>query len=139
MESAAFLLPLQAYFEAFAQAAPGPRLALLVQSLTPDAEIHGPQRVFAGYFEIVQKIEGFQRRWPQSRLVIASGLNTFGRAGHFAMAIVGPDGAVLAQGHSVVELAPDGRICQVLAFWAPAAALPTSWPPALGLASAPAC
>ena len=44
------------------------------------------------------------------------------------MAIVSADGSIAAGGHSVVELASDGRIDRVLAFWGPQSAIPDDWP-----------
>lgn len=128
MESSSFLFPLKPYLEAFTERDPALRLNLLAQGLTPDAEICGPTRIFAGYAEISEKIAGFLKNWPECRLVLASGVVCFGNAGHIAKAIVDSKGSVLASGHSVVELAPDGRISRVLAFWGPAPALPESWP-----------
>lgn len=128
MESSVFLVPLRPYLEAFAEHDPARRVELLTQGLTPDVEIWGPKRVFAGYAEISEKIEGFHRNWPGCRLVLASGINSFSNAGRFGCAIVGADGSVLASGQSVVELAPDGRICRVLPFWDALPPLPESWP-----------
>jgi hypothetical protein len=128
MEASAFFLPLQPYLDAFAERNPARRLDLLAKGLAPDAEIWGPVRVFAGYAAISEKIDGFHKNWPDCRLVLASGVICFRNSGHFANAIVGADGSVLASGHSVVELAEDGRIHRVLAFWGPQPALPESWP-----------
>jgi hypothetical protein len=128
MEASAFFLPLKPYLDAFAEREPARRLDLLAKALAPDAEIWGPKRIFAGYVEISEKIEGFHKNWPDCRLVMASGTICFSNAGHFAMAIVGSDGSVLASGHSVAELAQDGRIRRILAFWGPQPALPESWP-----------
>ena len=128
MEASAFLLPLKPYLDAFVEHDSARRLDLLEQGLTSSAEIWGPKRVFTGYAEISEKIEGFHKNWPNCRLVLSSGIVCFSNAGHFAKAIVGSDGSVLASGHSVVELAPDGRISRVLAFWGPPPPLPESWP-----------
>ena len=128
MESSAFLLALRPYLDAFVEHDSARRLNLLEQGLASNAEIWGPKRVFAGYAEISEEIEGFQRNWPDCRLVLASGVVCFNNAGHFAKAIVAPSGSTLASGHSVVELAQDGRISRVLAFWGPQVALPESWP-----------
>ena len=103
-------------------------MALLEQSLTPGAEIRGPIRVFSGYAGISEKIDGFHKHWPDCRLALASGILCFGNAGHFAMAIVSVDESILASGHSVVELATDGRIDRVLALWGPQPAIPDDWP-----------
>ena len=128
MEAADFLVPLKPYFEAFAEHDPVRRIELLALAMTPDAEIWGPKRVFAGYTEISEKIEGFHRNWPGCRLVLASGINTFNNAGRFACAIVGADGQVLANGQSVVELAQHGRLRKVLPFWDALPPLPETWP-----------
>ena len=49
------------------------------------------------------------------------------------MAIVSADGSIAASGHSVVELAADGRIDRVLAFWGPQPAIPDDWPARLSV------
>lgn len=128
MEASAFLDRLQPYFAAFAERDPVRRREFLAQGLTPDAQIWGPNRVFAGYVEISEKIEGFHKNWPGCRLVLATGVNSFKSAARIGNAIVGADGSVLVDGHSVVELAQDGRICRVVAFWEALPPLPESWP-----------
>ena len=128
MEASSFFRPLKPYLEAFVERDVARRLALLEQGLTSSAEIRGPTRVFAGYSEISEKIDGFQKHWPDCRLVATSGFVCFNKAGHFAMAIVSADGSIAASGHSVVELASDGRIERVLAFWGPQPAIPDDWP-----------
>lgn len=96
--------------------------------MTPDAQIWGPQRVFAGYQEISEKIEGFHNNWPECRLVLATGLNTFLNVARLGTAIVGTDGAIRAAGHALIELADDGRIQRVIPFWEPLPLLPADWP-----------
>lgn len=137
MEAFAFLDPLQPYFAAFAELDPVRRREFLAQGLTPDAQIWGPNRVFAGYVEISEKIEGFHKNWPGCRLVLATGVNSFKNAARIGNAIVGADGSVLVDGHSVVELAQDGRICRVVAFWEALPPLPESWPEHLGVPAKP--
>ena len=124
MDAESFFRPLAPYLDAFVEQDAARRLALLEQGLVPHAEICGPTRIFAGYAEISEKIEGFHKNWPNCRLVVASGMVCFGNAGHFGKAIVSADGSILASGHSVVELAADGRIQRVLAFWGPPSAIP---------------
>ena len=128
MEASSFFLSLKPYLDAFVESDSTLRLSLLQQGLTENAEIWGPRRVFTGYAEISEKITGFHENWPNCRLVLASGVVCFSNAGHFAKAIVSSDGSILASGHSVVELAQDGRISRVLAFWGPQPPLPESWP-----------
>jgi len=124
----AFLRPLTVYLEAFAAHVPARRLELLSASMTPDAEIWGPKSVFAGYQEISEKIEAFHKNWPDCRLVLASGLNTFLNAARLGSAIIGADGAIRISGHAVIELADDGRIHRVIPFWEPLPPLPAEWP-----------
>ncbi len=128
MEHFAFLEPLEVYLEAFAEHDPVRRDELLGRCLTADAEIWGPKRVFAGYAAISEKIAGFHKNWPGCRLVLASGVNTFGNVARFAKAIVSPDGSVVASGQSVLELAPDGRISRVIPFWEALPPIPSPWP-----------
>ena len=77
MEPSAFLLPLKPYLDAFVEHDSARRLDLLEQGLASSAEIWGPKRVFAGYSDISEKIEGFQRNWPNCRLVLANGVVCF--------------------------------------------------------------
>ena len=128
MEPSAFLAPLEVYLHAFAEHDCVRRGELLARCLTTDAEIWGPKRVFAGYAAISEKIEGFHKNWPDCRLVLASGVNTFGNVARFGNAIVSPSGSVAAIGHTVIELAPDGRISKVIPFWEPLPPIPSLWP-----------
>ncbi|MCW5664636.1 MAG: nuclear transport factor 2 family protein [Piscinibacter sp.] len=129
MEPEAFLRPLLPYMAAFVERDAERRLALLATALSPTAEIRGPQHVFTGYAEVSEKIIGFQKNWPECRLVLAAGVITFQNTCHFPMAIVGQDGRVLARGHSVAELASEGRIQRIVAYWGEHPSLPESWPP----------
>lgn len=128
MDESQFLRVLKPYYEAFAEHDEGRRLELLRMAMTPDAEIWGPKRVFAGYEQISQKIAGFHTNCPGSRLVLDTGLNIFLNSARIGGAIVGPDGAARARAEAVVELAPDGRIQRVLPFWEALPPLPASWP-----------
>ena len=128
VEANAFLRMLRPYSEAFIETDLKRRSALLEAAMTPDAQIYGPKRLFAGYGEISEKITGFQKNWPNCRLVLASGLNVFHDAARFACAIVDANGVTRAQGEAVVELAEDGRICRVLPYWETLPPLPADWP-----------
>lgn len=128
MDESRFLRVLKPYYEAFAERDPATRLRLLSAAMTPDAEIRGPQRVFAGYEQISAKIAGFHDNWPGCRLVLDTGLNIFLDSARIGGAIVGPDGVVRARGEAVIELAPDGRIQRVLPFWDALPPIPASWP-----------
>ncbi len=128
MDDLQFLSALKPYYEAFAEHDESRRLQLLGAALTPDAEIWGPKRVFAGYEQISEKIAGFHQNWPGCRLVLASGLNIFLNSARLCGAIVGPDGEVRARGDALFELAPDGRIQRVIPFWEELPPLPASWP-----------
>jgi hypothetical protein len=128
MDHQALLETLIAYHEAFAERDAARRLELLARSMTPDAEIWGPKRVFAGYEAISRKIEGFHENWPECRLALTTGFNTFLNTVHLGIAIIGPDGTVRATGNSVIELAGDGRIQRVLPLWEALPPLPADWP-----------
>ena len=128
MEYQALLKTLIAYHEAFAERDAARRMELLARSMTPNAEIWGPKRVFAGYEAISEKIEGFHRNWPECRLALTTGFNIFLNAAHLGIAIIGSDGAVRASGRSVIEFADDGRIQRVLPLWEALPPLPTGWP-----------
>lgn len=138
MEDLPFLNALRPYFEAFAEADHSRRMELLAEAMSPEAQIWGPKRVFAGYREISEKITGFRENWPECRLVLATGLNTFLNAARFGSSIVDRRGAVMASGHAVVELAADGRIYRVIPFWETLPPLPDAWPEHLASQSADA-
>jgi hypothetical protein len=129
VELSSFLATNQLYFEAFGEHDPVRRAELLARCMTEDAEIWGPNRLFAGYAAISEKIAAFHRNWPGCRLVLASGIVTFHHFARFAVAIIRHDDSVLATGENVDELAPDGRIRRVVPLWEMALPpLPNSWP-----------
>lgn len=128
MEQQALLQTLILYHEAFAENDAARRLELLSRSMTPDAQIWGPKRVFAGYEQISEKIEGFHRNWPDCRLALTTGFNTFLNTVHLGIAIIASDGAIRAVGRSVIEIANDGRIQRVLPLWEELPPLPADWP-----------
>ena len=128
MDHQALLETLIVYHEAFAERDAARRLELLARSMTPNAEIWGPKRVFAGYEAISEKIEGFHDNWPECRLALTTGFNTFLNTAHLGIAIIGSDGAVRASGRSVIEFADDGRIQRVLPLWEALPPLPVGWP-----------
>ena len=128
MEQQELLQTLVLYHEAFAEDDVARRLDLLSRSMTPDAQIWGPKRVFAGYEEISDKIDGFHKNWPGCRLALTTGFNTFLNTAHLGAAIIGSDGTVKAVGRSVIEFASDGRIQRVLPLWEELPPLPAGWP-----------
>jgi hypothetical protein len=135
VELSSFLATKQLYLGAFAERDPVRRAELLARSMTENAEIWGPNRLFAGHTAISEKIAAFHKNWPDCRLVLASGIVTFDNYVRFAVAIVGPDNKVLARGESVNELAPDGRIRRVVPLWEMTLPpLPSSWPEHLAAA-----
>ncbi len=128
MDELQFFGCLKPYYQAFAEREEGKRLVLLRTAMTPNVEIWGPKRVFAGYDQISEKISGFHKNWPGCRLVLDTGLNIFLNSARIGGVIVGPDGTVRARGEAFVELAPDGRIERIIPFWEPLPPLPTAWP-----------
>ena len=124
MDHQALLETLIVYHEAFAEREVDRRLELLARSMTPNAEIWGPKRFFAGYEAISEKIAGFHRNWPACRLALTTGVNTFLNTAHLGCAIIGSDGIVRANGRSVIEFADDGRIQRVSPLWEPLPPLP---------------
>ena len=128
MDESKFLSALKPYYEAFAQHDQSARLLLLQRAMTPDAEIWGPLRVFAGYQQISEKIAGFHQNSPGCRLVLATGLNIFLNSARIGCVILGSKGEIRARGEALIELAPDGRIQRVIPFWEALPALPTAWP-----------
>ena len=128
MQPQDFYAALVPYYEAFAERDRARRIELLARAMTPDAEIWGPQRVFAGYEQIADKIDGFHQNWPGCRLVLASGLNTFLTNVRLRGAIVDTEGNTRAVGDAVMDFAADGRIRRVVPFWEPLPLLPAGWP-----------
>lgn len=127
MNESSFLNVLKPYYQAFAEREKAKRLQLLRAAMTPDAEIWGPKRVFVGYEQISEKIEGFHQNWPECRLVLATGLNILLNTARIGCAIIEAEAQVRTRGEAVIELAPDGRIKRVLPFWEPPPPLPNSW------------
>ena len=127
VDESMFLRALTPYFKAFAEHDQTARLLLLQRAMTPDAEIWGPLRLFAGYQQISEKISGFHQNSLGCRLVLATGLNTFLNSARIGCAILGPKGEIRARGEALIELAPDGRIQRVIPFWEALPPLPTAW------------
>lgn len=137
-DASGILEVLATYFEAFAEHDAVSRGRLLARCLTPDAEIWGHSRVFAGHAAISEKIAEFHNRWPDCRFVLASGLFTFENIVRFGNAIVRADGSVLASGETVMEIAQDGRIARVVPLWEAALPpLPEGWPGHLAVPARP--
>ena len=122
---------LLAYAALWSEADRARRAALLTQSLVGDAEITGPGYHFKGHRAIADEVERFQRDEPGTRAVLASGVARAGGWARFAVAVVDPTGAVVAEGEDVVELGADGRIVRVLTFWGALPPVPARWPPNL--------
>jgi hypothetical protein len=128
VDSSPLLSVLEIYFKAFAEDDPGRRIELLARCMTEDGEIWGPNLHFTGYEAISEKIAAFHRNWPDCRLVLASGLVTFGNFARGGVAFV-RNGVVIARGESITEFAEDGRIATVVPFWElKLPSLPESWP-----------
>ena len=128
MNPNAFLESTIPYLEAFAEFDLSRRFDLLSRAMTPSAEIWGPKRVFTGYAEISEKIDGFHKNWPDCRLVFTAGPNTFLNVARFGCAIINSTRETFASGESIVELAEDGRYQRVIPFWEVLPALPAKWP-----------
>ena len=127
---------LETYVEAFAEKVASRRGELLGRCLTPDAEIWGHSQVYAGHAAISEKIAGFHVNFPNCRLVLASGLFSFENIVRFGVAIVGPDGAVVARGETVMELARDGRFRRIVTLWDMVLPpLPAGWPERLAVSA----
>jgi hypothetical protein len=95
-----FLGALKLYYEAFAAEDEEMRLELLRRAMTPNAEIWGPKRVFAGYEEISAKIAGFHENWPGCRLALGTGLNIFLNSARIGGGIAAQDGNVRSRGEA---------------------------------------
>ncbi|HET7238649.1 MAG TPA: nuclear transport factor 2 family protein [Terrimicrobiaceae bacterium] len=138
MDTSAILKVLEIYYEAFAEKDANRRCELLAGCLTPDAEIWGHSQVFTGYTAISEKIAGFQSNFPGCHLALGRGLFTFEKIVRLANAIVRLDGFVVANGETVMEVAPDGRFCRVVPLWEMSLPpLPEAWPEHLAAPPAP--
>ncbi len=134
MDTTPFLSVLAVYLEAFAEFDPVRRGELLARCFVAEGEIWGPNRMFAGYAAISDKIAAFHVNWPNCRLVLASGIVTFDNVVRLGNALVGSDGSVRASGQTIFALAPDGRIQCVVPFWdMKLPGMPVAWPAHLGV------
>ena len=94
------------------------RLALLRQSLAPDAELIDPQAGrIRGHEAINARIAGFAERFPGSRVAITSGIDEHNGVGRYAWTITDKDGTPLLNGIDVVDRAEDGRLERVVMFF----------------------
>lgn len=119
---------LQAYAALWGETDRDRRLALIAQCLTEDAEILGPGYRFTGHRDVSDEVERFHRSEPGARAVIASGFALHHDVGRFAIALVDPQGNLMAEGEDIVEFAADGRIARVITFWGALPPVPDAWP-----------
>lgn len=126
------------FYEAFAERDAERRAGMLARCLTPDAEIWGHSRVYAGYADISGKIAEFHDNFPDCRLVLASGLFAFDSIVRLGGAIVDPAGTVVARSETVMKFADDGRIHCVVPLWdMELPPLPDGWPEHLAVPKSP--
>lgn len=70
-----------------------------------------------GHAALDAYVAGVQERFPDHRLERVSGIDTHHDQVRFGWRLVGPDGAVVVMATDIGELAPDGKLRRISAFF----------------------
>ncbi len=95
------------------------RRRLLETALTADAELLEPRGRFQGRDAIVERISGFQQRFPGARVETTSGVDEHNGVARYGWTIFGGDGQTILDGLDVCQRAGDGRLRLVVMFFGP--------------------
>ncbi len=108
---------LDAYFASWNEAHPARRRALLAEAWTEDGRHVDPLADVTGLDDLAAMIAGVQERFPNHRFVRTSGFDRHHDQVRYGWQLVGPDGTVIVTALDVADLATDGRIRRVAAFF----------------------
>ena len=110
---------IDAYAAACNTADPETRRRLLEQALTPDALVVYPNTEAHGWDGILAAIDTLQQQVPGVRVVLTSGIEAHHGWMRVAWRLCAADGAAIAGGEDVAEVAGDGRLHRIIGFHDP--------------------
>lgn len=93
------------------------RRRLLEAALSEDCEMVEPRGRFPGREAILERINGFSKRFPAARVDITTAVDEHNGFARYGWVIVDGEGTVMLEGIDVVERAPDGRLRRVVMFF----------------------
>ena len=105
------------YFEMWNEPDPARRAELVAQAWTEDGRHVDPLADVAGHAALAEYVAGVQEHYPGHQLRRISGVDAHHDQLRYGWELVGADGTVVVTALDVAELADDGRIRQVAAFF----------------------
>jgi hypothetical protein len=105
------------YFEAWNEPDPARRRELVASVFADDGRPVDPRADVRGHDEVAAMIAGVQERFPGHSLIRTSGLDAHHDRVRYGWRLQAPDGSIVVTALDVVELADDGRMRCVAAFF----------------------
>jgi hypothetical protein len=110
---------LDAYFAAWNEVAADERRQLLLRCVEEDVELFDPSGRGEGIDGLVDRIERYQSRFPETTIVPTSGVDGHNDVVRYAWAILDREGRSILDGLDVVERTPTGRLRRIMLFHGP--------------------
>lgn len=95
------------------------RRSLLETAWREDGELLEPRGAFRGRDAIIERVGGFQERFPGARVDISSGLDSHHGFVRYTWAMNDAQGQRLLDGIDVCQIADDGKLQRVVMFFGP--------------------
>ena len=105
------------YFEMWNEADPARRAELVGRAWTEDGRHVDPLADVAGHAALGEYAAGVQAKFPGHRIRRTSGVDAHHDQLRYAWELAAPDGTVVVAALDVAELAADGRLRRVSAFF----------------------
>ena len=106
-----------AYGAAWLEKDEAARQRLLEQAWSEEGIYQDPTAEVSGRDALARHIAGFHARFPDTRIVLTSGVAHHHGKIHFTWKLVTRDGATVSQGRDFGELDNDGRIRRIVGFF----------------------
>ena len=108
---------LDGYFAMWNETHPAPRLHIIEATWTEDASYIEPLMAVEGHEALNAGVSGLRAQFPGHELRPSGQVDTHHDRVRWSWELFGPDGAPVAAGTNVGQLAPDGRLRQVTGFF----------------------
>ena len=105
------------YLEAYGEPDAGRAEALMARAFTADAKLIDPPLAGEGHAAIVAMAQTVQTLYPGHRFRRMSVVDQHHEFARYGWQLLTPDDSVALTGMDVVEVAPDGRLKQVVGFF----------------------
>ncbi|MBA2625098.1 MAG: nuclear transport factor 2 family protein [Acidimicrobiia bacterium] len=107
----------ETYFDTYNETDPARRAALIERAWTSDGRHVDPLLDVEGHDALGEMIAGVQARFPEHRIRRTSGVDHHHDQVRWSWELAGPDGTVVVAATDIGELAEDGRLRRVAAFF----------------------